>query len=246
MDFNEKTYLIVGGSSGIGLASAKKLTETGARVILVSSNKSKQREALRHLNGKGHIGIEFDLNGDCPADDVFKQLGNLGIRLDGMIYSAGVSPLCLLKDNNTALVQQVFNINVFSFIEFVRCFQKTQYSKKGSRIIAIASITAHGSGYRQTLYGSSKAALIAAVRLMSKELLNRDIRINCISPGVTETPMLDSLRLKSDNLDVKITTQQPLGIIPSETIAESILFLLAEGSDYMTGNEWILDAGGML
>lgn len=246
MDRNPKTYLITGGSSGIGLAAAKRLAEKGNHLILVASNQEKLSAALASLAGTGHRSICCDLSCSAYVQDIYQTLTSWGVRLDGMVYSAGISPLCLLKDNSSELMQKVFEVNVFSFIELVKFFQLPELSREGARIVAVTSITARGAGYRQTLYGSSKAAMISAAKLMARELLNRDIRINCISPGVTDTPMLDELRKSSPGLDEKIKANQPLGAIPAETIAETIDHLLNSASNYLTGMEWVLDGGAAL
>lgn len=246
MQLNQKTYLITGGSSGIGLAAARRLAEQGDRVILVARDPEKLERALATLPGEGHRIISCDLSSSARVEEIYHKLTQWNVCLDGMVYSAGISPLCLLKDNTPELMQQVFEINVFSFIELVKYFQRPELSREGARIVAVSSITARGAGYRQTLYGASKAAMISAVKLMARELLNRNIRINCISPGVADTPMLDQLRKQSAGLDEKIKAGQPLGAIPPETIGDTIAHLLTSASDYLTGTEWVLDGGAAL
>lgn len=246
MSHKDKRYLIAGGSSGIGFETAKLLAEAGAKVIIVSGNQEKLDKALAALPGTGHAAVCCDLSKTEQAATAFEQLENAGQRLDGMVYCAGIAPLCLLRDNTPELMDQVFSINVLSFIEMARCFYKESISPNGSRIVAVTSITAHGAGYRQVLYGASKAAMISAVKLMSKELLNRDIRVNCVSPGVVETPILEKLRLESPGLDEKMKVNQPLGVIPPRDVAAAIAYMLGEGADYRTGTEWAMDAGAYL
>ena len=236
-------YLVVGGSSGIGLATAKRLAAEGAGLILVSSNENKLETARKELPGEGHRIIPYDLSDTEHIHTIFERIHETGLKLNGMIYCAGISPLCLVRDNSPELMEKVFRINVFSFIEMVKFYQQEDCSFEGSKIIAISSITARGGGYRQTLYGASKAAMISAVKLMSKELLNRGIRINCISPGVVESPLLKELRSSSEGLDEKIKKNQPIGIIDPDAVAKVVSFLLSDGGDYLTGREWVLDGG---
>jgi short-chain dehydrogenase/reductase SDR len=244
--YEGKTYLITGASSGIGNETAKLLASSGARVILVSSNAEKLRKAIDELQGDKHIAIRYDLSDLENIGSIFEDIINKGIKLSGLVHCAGVSPLCLIKDNSPKLMEKVFSVNVFSLIELVKYFQREDVSINGAKIVSVASITAHGAGYRQTLYGSSKAAMISAMKLMAKELLNRNIKINCVSPGVVDTPMLDALRLESENLDTKIRATQPLGIIPAEKVADVICYLLGPISDFLTGMEWYYDGGAML
>ena len=242
----KKTYLITCASSGIGYATAKLLADNGARVILVSSSLQKLNKAIDGLQGDNHIAIRYDLSDLDNIGTIFENITNQGIKLSGLVHCAGVSPLCLIKDNSPALMQKVFAINVFSLIELVKYFQREEVSIDGAKIVSVASITAHGAGYRQTLYGSSKAAMLSAMKLMAKELLNRNIKINCVSPGVVDTPMLNSLRSESENLEIKIRANQPLGIIPAEKVADVINYLLGPATDFLTGMEWFYDSGAML
>lgn len=246
MKDNAKYYLIVGGSSGIGLATAQLLAKNGAKLIVVSGNEEKLVQALQTLEGTDHHTICCDLRDTKNITAVFDEIQKKNIVLDGMVYCAGIAPLCLLRDNTPELMNDVFSINVLSFIEAARLYYQESCSHNGSRIVAVSSITAHGAGYRQTLYGASKAAMISAVKLMSKELMNRDIRVNCISPGVVDTPILDKLRKESPGLDDKLKQNQILGVIPPEAVAAAVDYLLHEGSDYRTGLEVPFDAGAYL
>lgn len=246
MEFEGKNYLVIGGSSGIGLAAARRLSGLGARLVLASSRKEKLGQAVESLSGRGNLSCCVDLREPQMVGSIFRFLAENGICLDGMVYSAGIAPLSLLRDHSPELVQEVFSVNFFSFLEAVRLFQQETCSNDGSRIVAVSSITARGAGNRQILYGASKSAMISAVKLMSRELMQREIYINCVSPGVTNTAMLDDLRQNSNNLDAKIRCSQPLGIIPPEKVAETIVFLLSGASDYLTGMEWVYDGGALL
>ena len=122
----KKTYLITGASSGIGYATAKLLADNGARVILVSSSLQKLNKAIDGLQGDNHIAIRYDLSDLDNIGTIFENITNQGIKLSGLVHCAGVSPLCLIKDNSPALMQQVFAIYVFSLIELVNYFQREE------------------------------------------------------------------------------------------------------------------------
>ncbi|QNM06855.1 SDR family NAD(P)-dependent oxidoreductase [Qiania dongpingensis] len=246
MTCKDKNYLIIGGSSGIGYAVAEAITQSGGNVIIVSKNMDKLTSAVKKLKNGNNLCYSYDLNDIENIKDIFEFCSSKHIMLDGMIYCAGISPLCLIKENSAELMRKVFNINYFSFVEAVKYFQIEAYSKEKSKIVAISSITSKGAGYRQVLYGSSKAAISSSIKLMAKELLNRGICINAVSPGVVETDMLTELRRESMNLDDKIKQNQPLGIIPAAKVAKIILFLLSDTADYITGTELLYDAGAKL
>lgn len=243
---HQKKYLVIGGSSGVGLATAKLLSERGNRVILVSGNFEKLSNALSQLNGDNHNIIVCDLSNADNVAQIFADLEKNNIVLDGMVYTAGVAPLCLLKDNTVELMSEVFHINFFSFVEAVKYFYKEEISCEGSRIVAVSSVASHSAGYRQTLYGSSKSAMESATKLMAKELLNRNIRINCISPAAIFTSMYEKLAEQSSSFKDNIKSTQPLGVIPAEVIAKQIVYMLNEGSDYCTGSTIHIEAGAQL
>lgn len=246
MQFINKYYLIIGGSSGIGLAVADKITKQGGNVILVASQYQKLEKALVSLSDGKNYSFCYDLNDVNNIEQIFLFCKEKEIILSGLVYCAGIAPLCLLRDNTPELMQKVYNINFFSFIESVKNFQNEKFSLEKSKIVVVSSITAQGAGYRQTIYGSSKAAIISAVKLMSKELLNRKIYINALSPGVTDTEMLQALMAESAGMEEKIKKTQILGSIPAKDVANAIIFLLSDEANYITGTEMIVDGGALL
>lgn len=240
-----KNYLIIGGSSGIGYAIAKQLSKEN-KVIVVSRTMEKLEMTKNSLQ-EGHCEIiQYDCNDVEHIGKIFEVLNKSGLKLDGMIYSAGMAPLCLLEDNTVELLRTVYNVNFFSFIECCRYFYMEKNSFEGSKIIAVSSVAAHKGGYRQVLYGSSKAAIISAVKLMALELYNRKITINCISPGCVDTQMLHKLYKSKEELEQKTKERQPLGVIPAEDVAKVMERLLLSKCDYMTGTEIVLDGGLLL
>lgn len=244
-DWHNKWYLIAGGSSGIGFASAQFLCSKGAHVVLVSHNQHKLDLALGQLP-QGNLAICADLKTPATVDAPFLYCEKHNILLDGMLYAAGVSPLCLLRDQTPELISSTFNLNLFSFLEMSKYFYLSQNAKDGASIVGIASIAATGAGYRQTVYGSSKAAMISAAKLMSNELWNRKMRINTISPGVVDTPMLQELAAHSEGLLEKLQTSQKLGVISPTEIAQAVAYLLSDAAAHITGTNFVLDGGAAL
>ncbi|GFI48941.1 diacetyl reductase [(S)-acetoin forming] [Lachnospiraceae bacterium] len=239
------TYLIFEGDSGIGLAVAKKLSYDGSQVIIVDGNKEKLAEASKEI-GSNCISYFYDLGDIEHINLIFDFVISKKIRLNGMIFCADICPLVLLNDCTPEIARHVFRMNVFSFIECAKFFYDERVSYDGSKIVVLTSTAAHKAENRRALYGSSKSAIIAATRLMAKELLNRNIKVNCISPGVVKTEILSDLNNDKNILSEQIISRQPLGVIPTEKAAELICVLVSSLSDYMTGIEIIYDGGSML
>lgn len=238
MSWKNKTYLITGGSSGIGLQTAKALTEKGASVVIVGSNPAKLDSALRELP-EGNHGICFDLKNLDRIEKIFSECGNLGIVFDGMVHCAGISPLMLVRENDLQTMLDTFSVNYFSFVELVKYFQRETVSAPTASIVAISSIVASQPANQQSVYASSKAALEETVRCLSKELMLRHIRINALAPGAVQTEMFWQLNKDASNPEAK----WPLGIIPMRNVSEMILYLLSDHAAYMTGSIVKMDAG---
>lgn len=237
MDWGNKTYLITGGTSGIGLQVATDLAAKGAKVVIVGSNPTKLEHAVSRLPTGNH-GICFDLKNLNKIGDIFAQCAEWGIVFDGMVHCAGISPLMLVRDNDVQTMLDAFAVNYFSFVELVKYFQREMTSASAASIVAISSITASQASNRQSVYGSSKAALEETVRCLAKELMLRHIRVNAVAPGVVESKMLAQLAAKSSGI-----ARSPLGVIPAEQVSLLVLYLLSDDAACMTGSILKMDAG---
>lgn len=238
MDWGNKTYLITGGTSGIGLQVATDLAAKGAKVVIVGSNPTKLEHAVSQLPTGNH-GICFDLRNLNKIGDIFAQCAEWGIVFDGMVHCAGISPLMLVRDNDVQTMLDAFAVNYFSFVELVKYFQQEMTSASAASIVAISSITASQASNRQSVYGSSKAALEETVRCLAKELMLRHIRVNAVALGAVQTELYKKLECENTSLG----NRYPLGVIPLEEVSGLILQLLSDDAAYMTGSILKMDAG---
>ena len=173
-------------------------------------------------------GGYFNLNTpeDIPA--LFKKVKDEGLKFDGLIYCAGISPLMTLKDLDVELLQSVYNINMISFIGMLKYFTDEDYTNSGSSIVGISSSTSVYGGNRQYAYSSSKAAMNSIIRNCSEELSIRNIRLNAIMPSITNTEMVKKLREQSDAIDANVKYKMPFGILEPDDIVRAILYLLSD------------------
>lgn len=236
-----KNILVTGATSGIGFATANWLIEKGYHVVAIGRNESKLKEMCSSSNEKEYI--QYDFNDIYSVESIFKELQKRNIILDGMVHCAGISPLMKVEDNDTAKMEETFRINFFSFIELMKYFQKDGCYSRGASVVAISSVAARCASYRQAVYGASKAALEESVRCLSKELVQKNIRVNCIAPGAVETQMLDELEKQNNGTKEKLLKNYPLGLIPPVNISNMIEILLSEQSKYITGSVVQMDAG---
>ncbi len=234
-----KNILITGASSGIGKNLAYTLSENpNYRIVLLARNEERLKSIANNLNCDY---IVFDLDNLTDIKNIFDELNNKQIKLDGMVHCAGISPLMKISENSVETMINTFNINLFSFIEM--CKYYSHYGNEGGSIIAISSVVASVASYRQTVYGASKAALEEAVRCIAKEMLQIKVRVNCVVPGAVETEMFKSLEEKSEGLRLKLEKNYPMGVANPRYISYAVEYLLSEKSKYITGRKIDVDSG---
>lgn len=244
-DFTGKHYLIVGASSGIGKDIAQYLTENcGANVILVARRQNIISKMANELHGENYA-IPYDLEDIGNIKNIFEACYDNGIKLDGMVYSAGIAPLFSIADNDTRMMERVMKVNALAFAELGKYMLDNKYVHTDASVVAISSIVSIATTNRQSAYAVSKSMLNTYVRFLAKEGLGK-LRANALLPGVVETEMYMQLKEQSPNLDEKTQKAQALGIIPVSKVSKLISFLLSDDASYITGSLINMDAGYML
>lgn len=246
-----KNYLILGATSGIGETCVHRLASDSDHLLLVGRNKDKLEDLKQQYAGKTTITpICYDLMDLDHMDTIFHTCTENQIKLDGMVYSAGMDGTWPIKVNNTRQMVQMMTVNCFAFVETARKFYSARISNEESSIIAISSIASRMPEVGMSSYSASKAALNSYVKTMAKEFIRRKIRVNAILPGAVCTPMT---KVK-ENLLTNVTSTgkrfssasdhaQQLGMIPSDIIAAYVEFLLSDQSYYTTGELITIGAG---
>lgn len=237
-----KYYLVAGASSGIGQETAKQLSDKDTTVILVSRRKEALEEVRKELMGPG-ITVPCDLAVQEEIDHLFEFLENEEIRLDGMIYCAGICYTKTLKVMNQDDLENMFRINVFGFYEMCRRFQKVKVSNKGAAVVGVSSYAAVTKEAGMSAYAMTKEAMNTQVQVLAKEFVKRKIRINAVMPANVMSKMGGgSNEWTKEEID-SIEKMQPLGIIPIDRVVDLILFLLSDRAKYITGECVAISAG---
>ena len=236
--------LITGATSGIGKALALELLRNNENTLCLVARRLDKLNEIYGAYGNRCVLIDADLSVLHKIGSIFDRIS--GVKLDGMVHCAGVSPLMKVADNDTLSMLQTFNVNYFSFVELCKYFYDSKYSNNGASIIAMSSIAASAVPYRQTIYSSSKAALEQSIKCIAKEFLPKKIRVNGIAAGAVETEMFNELEKNSDNLKVHIEKYYPLGIINPNKIVKTIIYLLSDDSIHLDGTIIRYDSGFMI
>lgn len=243
-DLEGKNILITGASSGIGREVAIQCSKMGANIILIGRNIEKLYEVIKLLTLGDHLPLKYDL---LDLDNIKKGIIDKfkGKIISGFVHCAGIEktvPVHLIKPQ---IYNEIFNINVFAGFELAKFLQKKGiYNENGTSFIFISSVRAFKGCKAHLVYSSSKGAIISAVKSLALELANKKIRVNCISPGIVLTDMVEkNFSIISNESVNNIIKQYPLGVGNSQDIANLILFLLSDISRWITGSNIIIDGG---
>lgn len=224
----DKWVLITGASSGIGSEIARYLDTLGYHLILCARREDRLKDIVSSFNEQSLV-MPVDLCDLLQIRDVFVEINKHKIKLTGMVHCAGIGHTLAIRNNDVDYMRKLMEVHYFAFVELGKYFSKKKYSNDDASIVAISSISSLTCYTGACNYAASKAAVNAAVKVMSKEFMRRRIRVNAILPAYVNTPMGPS----ADDEDY--IKQQPLGIIQPKYVAYLAEFLLSGQSKYMTG-----------
>ncbi len=246
-NLNGKKIIVTGASSGIGRETAIYLDTLGCSLILMGRNHDRLQETRELLQERDHKIFPTDFAEKKDLEYIFKDIVSDGVKLDGMVYCAGICPIVPIKLLKHEIIDQVMQVNVYAFIEMVRNFSNKKYYKENSSIVVISSIAAMRPEKCQTLYAMSKAALNTAVEALAIELASKKIRINSVMPGLTNTPMATRAGefVSGDEFISSVEKKQLLGILEPRQISEIAAFLLSNLSSAITGRAIYADGGNL-
>jgi len=242
--FDNKTILVTGGTSGIGLAAAKAYAAEGARVVITGRDAA-TLEAAQEQVGGATLALRNDAGDTGAAKALAERLATEGIRLDAVFINAGTARFASLEEADEALWDQTFGTNVKGAYFQIQAL--LPLLNRGASIVLNGSINARIGMPNSSIYAASKAALISLAKTLSAELLPRGVRVNVVSPGPVGTPLYGKLGLDAATLQATaahIQGQVPLGRFgTSEEIAATVLHLSAAESAFIVGTEIVADGG---
>ncbi len=241
-----KRIVVTGAYQGIGKETVRVLAETGADIVACSYVDDEPFASYcKELSEKNGVEIEtvfFDMLDDDAVKNAAKSIISAKKDIDGLINIAGISKDALLPMMNIDDLKYTFQINFFSQIMFSQTISRWMQRKKtqGS-IVFTSSMTALIGASGQTSYGSSKAALIGAMRCMAIELGKDGIRVNAVAPGVIKTPMTDALPEEFTMDNIKKMDIPRIG--QPEDVANMFAFLMSDMSSHITGQVLQVNGG---
>jgi NAD(P)-dependent dehydrogenase (short-subunit alcohol dehydrogenase family) len=239
-----RNIIITGASSGIGRQCAISFSRMGARLILLARRENKLKETIALLDKGNHLYYSVDLTDFKLLEPLISDAVEKSGEISGLVHCAGKEITLPLNMINNKLYDDIFSINVFSAFELIKVITNKKYCSPGASIVLIASINSMVGNTGLSLYSATKGAMVSAVRSISAELAFKNVRINCISPGLVKTEMFDTLYDKiSPEQIVKTISEYPLGIGSPEDVANACIYLISDASRWVTGTNLIVDGG---
>jgi len=246
MKLADKTAVITGGNSGIGLATGREFIANGARVAIFGRD-ARTLEAARAALGRDVLAVQGDVRNLSDIDRLFDEVGVRFGKIDVLVANAGIAKFAPVDVLPEALFDELSDI-LFKGAFFT--VQKAlPHMPDGGSIILVGSADADKQGRVGTsIYTAAKAAVRALARSLAVELLPRRIRVNCLSPGMTETPIIAREGgipgVTPEELAAVITQTIPLRRRGKpEEMAKAALFLASDDSTYCIGSEILVDGG---
>lgn len=239
-----KIAIVTGGSSGIGLATAKLFAAEGAQVVVTGRRKPELDAAVTEI-GSNAFGVQGDVAKLDDLDRLYAQVKARHGRIDILFANAGVARLAPLEAVDEAHFDLLFGVNVKGLLFTVQ--KALPLFSAGGAIVLNSSIANTKGIPAFGVYSATKAAVRSFVRSWTSELKDRGIRVNAISPGPIETPIFDTMGLPAEQLaefGATVTQSVPLGRFGRpEEIAAAVLFLASDAASYVAGVDLYADGG---
>ena len=243
MRFKDKVVLVIGGNSGIGLAAADGFAEEGARLVITGRDAATLESAAGEI---GALAIRCDVADVATIEACMAEVRERFGRIDVLFVNAGIGAFAPVREVSVALWDEINAVNARG------CFFAVQKALplmgRGGSVVITGSIGAVMPIPGNAVYAASKAALRAVARILGVELLADGIRVNMVSPGPTETPLINR-NIGMSAAEVAALRETMISNIPMrrmgepEEIARAVVFLAADEAGFITGSTLTVNGG---
>lgn len=242
----DQVILVTGASSGIGAGIAKTCVDRGATVLAVGRNAERLAAAREATSAPSRwISLEKDLTENpISLTEWITGLSRTHGKLWGLVHCAGIAVMDTLRTFDLAQSRAIFDINFNVPLLLSKGMADKRVHAKGGAMVFLASVSGVFPEKGHLVYGAAKAALLAAAKSVSQEVARAGLRVNCISPGIVDTPMEKAAEaFMGPQYREAQLNQYPLGFGQPEDVAEMAVFLLSPKARWITGQNFILSGG---
>jgi 3-oxoacyl-[acyl-carrier protein] reductase len=243
IDLHNRSAVITGGAQGIGYAVAERLLISGASVSLWDLDSESLDQASKKLAQYGNIHTYVvDITDAEAVEQAFagctEALGNVDI----LVNSAGIAgPNIPLAEYPADAFQQVININVMGTFNVNRVVIKAMVDRNYGRIVNIASVAGKEGNPNASAYSASKAAVIAMTKSLGKEVANKNIAVNCITPAAARTRIFD--QMTQEHIDYMLSKIPRNRFLEVNEVASMVSWLVSEENSFTTASTFDLSGG---
>jgi NAD(P)-dependent dehydrogenase (short-subunit alcohol dehydrogenase family) len=240
MNFTNKNVVVTGGTTGIGLATAKAFINAGANVWITGRNAQNLQKATEEINNPKLKTVVSDTSNLADISILEKAVTESGNKVDVLFLNAGIAVFAPIEQVTEADFDAQFNTNVKG--HFFTLQRLIPHLADGAAVVFTSSTVATASNLGASVYSATKGALNKIAQIAANELAVRKIRVNIVSPGPVQTPGLEyAVPAEAKPHLAAATALQRLG--DPDEIAKTVLFLASDHASFITGTEIVADGG---
>ncbi len=238
-----KTAIVTGSARGIGAEIAVKLAQAGCNIVISDIDEQGARQMAEKIKslGRDSLAIKADVSQMAQADGLIKQTVEKFGRVDILVNNAGITRDNLLMRMSEAEWDSVITVNLKGTFNCIKSVTRTMMKARSGKIINISSVVGVMGNAGQANYSASKAGVIGLTKSVAKEFGSRHIQVNAVAPGYIQTEMTKDLPEEAKKQFVTLIPLQRPG--QAEDVANAVLFLASDLSDYITGQVLHVDGG---
>lgn len=249
VDFKDKTVIVTGGARGIGRAVVRAFAEAGANVVIADLRLEDAEQTAMEIvkcDCRRVVAVQTDVTKREEIDHLRDETLRMFAAIDVLVNCAGWDRLLPFLKTTPEIWQKVLNINFLAIVNMCHAILPHMVERKQGAVVNISSDTGRVGSFGEAIYASSKAAIMAFSKTLAREHARDNIRVNVVSPGLCETPLIEEMR--EDPLTAKILGSI-VNFIPlkrlgqPEEIAPMVVFLASDAASYITGQVYSVNGG---
>ncbi|MFA7666256.1 MAG: 3-oxoacyl-ACP reductase family protein [Burkholderiaceae bacterium] len=243
MNFDGKIVIVTGGASGIGLATCQQFAKAGAQVVLTDVDAKKGASGAEEIVAAGGkaVFVELDITNPASAEAAAERVRSDFGRLDVLVNAAGWDIIEPFMQNTREYWAKIVTLNFMGPVEVTRAMLPLMFESGGGSVVNVSSDAGRVGSFGETVYAGAKGGVIAFTKSLAREVVRNNVRVNCVCPGPTDTPLFATQSPKMQDALTKAIPMKRLGK-PSE-VADVILFFGSARSSFVTGQVLSVSGG---